>query len=76
MPTGQEKEAIETRFESNSAKAYSNWDKRQRLDMDLAAFAMAHLNLLLERGKLNFVILGRSSVLLFFRKWEFFLLAV
>jgi hypothetical protein len=53
IPTGQEKEAIETRFESNSAKACAHWGKRQRLDVDLAAFAIAHLNLLQERGKLN-----------------------
>lgn len=61
MPTGQEKKAIATRFESNSAKTYAHWDKRQSFDLDLAAFAAAHLNLLQERGKLNLVVWDGSS---------------
>lgn len=50
------KGAIGQRFEPNSAKAHARWGQRQRLDVDLAAFAMADLNLLQERGILDYVI--------------------
>lgn len=66
MSTGQEMKAIATHFGSNRAKAYAHLDLRQRFDVDLAAFAMAHLNLLQERGNLSLVVWDRSSVSLFF----------
>jgi hypothetical protein len=66
MPTGQEKKAIATCFESNSAKAYAHWDNRQGWDVDLAAVAIAHLILLQERGRLNLVIWDSGGVSLFF----------
>ena len=75
MSTGQEKKAIATHFGSNRAKAYAHLDPRQRFDVDLEAFAMAHLNLLLKR-EISTLILGSSGVSLSFRKCKFFLLTV
>ena len=41
-------------------------EQEAKVGVDLAAFAMAHLNLLPERGKLNFMIWDSGSASLFF----------